>query len=142
MTAAAYTFTVFTATYNRAHTLHRVWESLCVQTFRDFEWLIIDDGSTDGTEAIVRAWQAEADFDIRYMWKPNEGKHTAYNVAIQCAQGRFFIPFDSDDECVPDALERLNAIWESIPQERRTSSLLCVFCAAQSTATFLATPSR
>ena len=55
-------FTVFTATYNRAHVLHRVYDSLRAQTFRDFEWLVVDDGSTDGTGALVEGWRAEADF--------------------------------------------------------------------------------
>jgi len=114
-----YTFTVFTPTYNRAHTLPRVYESLCAQTFRDFEWLIIDDGSTDGTENLVKQWQREADFPIRYIWKENGGKHTAHNRAVAEARGRCFAPLDDDDTCIPSALERMNFHWMNIdPAER------------------------
>ena len=55
-------FTVFTPTYNRANTLPRVYESLKAQTFRDFEWLIVDDGSTDSTRDVVRGWQTDGEF--------------------------------------------------------------------------------
>lgn len=64
-----YLFTVFTPTYNRAHTLHRVYNSLKVQTYRDFEWLIIDDGSTDNTHELIEQWQAEKQFSIRVYAK-------------------------------------------------------------------------
>ncbi|MCE2923619.1 MAG: glycosyltransferase family 2 protein, partial [Roseomonas sp.] len=64
-------FTVFTPSYNRAHTIHRVYESLQQQTFRDFEWLVVDDGSTDNTKSIVEAWKKEAPFPIRYVWQEN-----------------------------------------------------------------------
>ena len=125
----AYTFTVFTPTYNRAHTLHRVYASLCAQTFRDFEWLVVDDGSTDGTEALVKGWQADADFPIRYIWKENGGRHTAYNVGIAEAHGCFFVIIDSDDECIPVALERMLAFWESIAEARRGEfALVRVLC--------------
>lgn len=62
-----YTFTVFTPTFNRAASIHRVYESLKSQTFRDFEWLIVDDGSEDDTADLVRKWIKEADFPIEYM---------------------------------------------------------------------------
>lgn len=110
-----YTFTVFTSTYNRAHTLHRVYESLQTQTFRDFEWLIVDDGSTDETEDLVRRWQRDARFPIRYMWQEHAGSGAATNRGVSEAQGRFFLNLDSDDACVPAALERLKAHWSAIP---------------------------
>ena len=71
------TITVFTPAYNRAHTLRRAFNSLKAQTCKDFEWLIIDDGSTDGTSELVERLQEEADFPIRYYWKENGGRHTA-----------------------------------------------------------------
>ena len=115
----AFTFTVFTPTYNRAHTLRRVYESLCAQTYRDFEWLVIDDGSTDGTDALVQGWQAEADFAIRYTWLEHGGKHTAYNFAISEARSLYFVELDSDDECTANGLEKLLEIWKSIPLHER-----------------------
>jgi glycosyltransferase involved in cell wall biosynthesis len=107
-----HTFTVFTPTYNRAHTLHRVFESLLAQTFTDFEWLIVDDGSSDHTRDLVASWQAP--FPIRYIYKENGGKHTAFNLGVQEARGELFLTFDSDDSCVPEALETFYAVWQGI----------------------------
>ena len=84
-----YLFTVFTPTYNRASTLPRVYEGLKPQTFRDFEWLIVDDGSRDNTRELVQMWQAEACFPIRYIYQPNRGKPTAFNRGVQEAQGSY-----------------------------------------------------
>lgn len=112
-------FTVFTPTYNRAHTLHRVWESLRAQTLRDFEWLLVDDGSTDGTEDLVSGWKAEAGFPVRYVRQENQGKHVAMRRAADEARGALFLTLDSDDGCVPEALERFRWHWESIPPGRR-----------------------
>ncbi|MBC8505251.1 MAG: glycosyltransferase family 2 protein [Chloroflexi bacterium] len=125
MTAVPLEFTVFTATYNRAHTLHRVYDGLRNQTYRNFEWLIIDDGSTDDTGEIVERWKREAQFPIRYFWQENRGKHIAHNEAINKAQGEFFIILDSDDSIIPAALERLLSLWKSIPSEQRME-----FCGA------------
>lgn len=116
--AYRYTFTVFTPTYDRASTLSRAYESLTAQTFRDFEWLIVDDGSTDGTRELVEGWQ-QADFPIRYIWQENQGKHMAINLAVEHAQGAFFLVLDSDDACIPTALERFYAHWQAIPPQRR-----------------------
>lgn len=112
--------TVFTPAYNRAHTLHRVYESLLAQTFRDFEWLIVDDGSTDDTAQVVRVMAAQAPFfPVRYLYQPNQGKHVATNRAVRAARGAFFITLDSDDACKPDALRRLMDAWNSIPPAQR-----------------------
>lgn len=120
-------FTVFTATYNRATTLPRVRDSLARQTFRDFEWLIVDDGSTDGTPELVEGWIADGDLDIRYLRKPNGGKHTAWNVGITEARGSLFVSFDSDDACIPEALEVFHDEWTRIEPERR-AGLVGVCC--------------
>ena len=117
--SSAPTFTVFTATFNRAGTLPRVHASLAEQTFRDFEWLIVDDGSTDETTELVKAWQAERKVPIRYVHKSNGGKHTAWNVGIDEARGRLFISLDSDDACTPDALQVFHDEWEGIDPVRR-----------------------
>ena len=124
-----YLFTVFTATYNRAHTLHRVYDSLVSQTFRDFEWLLVDDGSTDSTRTLLSGWRRDADFPIRYLYQPNQGKHVAYNRAVPEARGSLFLTLDSDDSCVPHALETLKYYWETIPNERRSGfSAVNVLC--------------
>jgi glycosyltransferase involved in cell wall biosynthesis len=112
-------FTVFTATYNRAHTIPRVFESLCAQTFRDFEWLVIDDGSTDETSTLIAKWAKVADFPIRYLQQQHSGKHIAHNLAVREARGQLFAPLDSDDALLPDSLERLAKSWNSIPVSER-----------------------
>ncbi len=114
-----YRFTVFTPTYNRVHTLPRVYESLKRQTFRNFEWLVVDDGSTDNTHELVENWQKENLFPIRYFWQENAHKKTAHNRGIQEAQGELFLPLDSDDEALPAALEILNRHWCAIPDLER-----------------------
>ena len=117
-------FTVFTPTYNRAHTLHRVFESLCKQTYCDFEWLLVDDGSIDNTKELIETWIKMADFSIRYFWQENSGKHIAYNLGIREARGQMFAVLDSDDALVPNALERLFKLWNEIPKCERSSFCL------------------
>src|SRR3954466_3782814 len=101
-----YTYTVFTPSYNRAHLLPRVYESLEKQTFRDFEWLVVDDGSKDNTAQVIKELAAKASFPVRYVAKPNGGKPTAVNRGAQEAQGRLITILDSDDWFKPEALER------------------------------------
>jgi len=112
-------FTVFTPTYNRAHTLHRVYDSLCAQTLRDFEWVVIDDGSTDNTAELIADWATTASFPIRYFRQNHSGKHIAHNYAAGEARGKFFLPLDSDDSCPPRALERMAHHWNAIPERER-----------------------
>ncbi len=114
-----YTFSVCTPTYNRAKTLHRGYESLRAQTFRDFEWLIVDDGSTDETPELVQQWIAQANFPIRYIRQENAGVTAAANRLVQEARGKYFIPLGSDNACVPTALERFKYHWDSISEDRR-----------------------
>ena len=112
-------FTVFTPTYNRGAVLHRVYESLLDQTFRGFEWLVVDDGSTDDTRERVTQWSREAWFPVRYFHQPNAGKHVAFNRAVREARGDLFLVADSDDAFLPHALERFRYHWLAIPGERR-----------------------
>lgn len=99
--------------------MHRVYESLQSQTFRDFEWLIVDDGSEDDTADLVRKWIKEADFPIEYIKQNHAGKHIAWNLALQKAKGYFFTIADSDGAFVPNALEKLLEVWKGIPEEDR-----------------------
>jgi glycosyltransferase involved in cell wall biosynthesis len=123
---------VFTPTFNRVHTLPRVYESLKAQIYRNFEWIIVDDGSTDQTNELVKKWQKEAEFPIRYFWQQNEGKHVAFNRGVREAHGEIFLPFDSDDACVPEALERFKFHWDSIPiEQRELFTGVCALCMDQ-----------
>ena len=108
-------FTIFTPTFNRAALLPRLYESLCRQTFRDFEWVIVDDGSTDNTAAVVDGFRGKENlFPIRYFRKVNGGKHTAINYGVQKASGELFLILDSDDELPMDSLNKIAEAWQSV----------------------------
>lgn len=131
--------TVFTPTYNRRHTIARTYASLCRQTCKDFEWLIIDDGSTDGTLEWVEGlgtkcvsegkrfdWMGRPavgeddshftidlpDFRMTYVHKPNGGLYTGYNVAYATIQTELCVCVDSDDFMPDDAVERICGLWK------------------------------
>lgn len=95
--------TVFTPAYNRARLLPRLYESLCRQTFKDFEWIIVDDGSSDDTSEVISKIQMRRknSFPIWYFRKANGGKHTAINVGVNASNGKIFLILDSDD-LLPD----------------------------------------
>lgn len=113
------TISVLTATHQRAHALPRLFESLLAQTIRDFEWVVVDDGSSDGTRELVRSLAERADFPIEYVWQENQGRHAALNRAVELARGAYCSTIDSDDWYMPQALERMLARWQEIPPERR-----------------------
>lgn len=98
-------FTVFTPTYNRSYLLDRLFQSLLKQTVRNFEWLIVDDGSTDETEELVTQFISQADFPVRYIKQKNQGKHIAINTALEKAVGKWYLPIDSDDFVRNNCLE-------------------------------------
>lgn len=98
-------FTIFTPTYNRAHLLPQLYTSLVKQTYQDFEWLIIDDGSTDNTETLIQQYSSEKRITIRYYKQENQGKHIAINRALEEARGEFLITVDSDDYIVENCVE-------------------------------------
>lgn len=124
-----YAFSVFTPTWNRASTLPDVLASLRNQTFKDFEWIIVDDGSTDGTQTLVNNWIGVTDFPIKFITQKNSGKHVAQNRALDIADGELFLPLDSDDTIVSNALEVLWNAWTDIPEiERNEYSGIGVHC--------------
>ena len=100
--------TVFTPTYNRAYRLPMLYESLKRQTSPDFEWVVVDDGSSDNTEELVESWKKECNkFAIIYRKKENGGKHTAINVGVPLAHYEWFMIVDSDDFLRDDAIEKV-----------------------------------
>lgn len=112
--------TVFTPTYNRAYIIENLYRSLQRQTFRDFEWLIVDDGSTDNTEELINGWiEDNNDFPIRYYKKENGGKCRAINFGVDLAKGLLFFNVDSDDYLTDDALEKIAQWEESLPKDKK-----------------------
>lgn len=105
------TLTVFTPTYNRAYCLNKCYESLLQQTCQDFEWLIVDDGSTDNTRELVAGWKKADLISIRYIYKENGGMHSGYNVAYDNIFTELAINIDSDDYMPDDAVEKIVTFW-------------------------------
>lgn len=112
-----YKVTVFTPAYNRAYTLNQLFESLKQQTVYDFEWLIIDDGSTDNTFALIESFQNNQLFDIRYYRQENSGKHVAINNGVDLAEGELFFIVDSDDYLTDDAIEKIISWSSTLPSD-------------------------
>lgn len=108
----AKTLTIFTPAYNRAYTLHLGYEALLRQTSKDFEWLIIDDGSTDNTRELVESWIAENKIPIRYHYQENQGMHGAHNTAYRLIKTELNTCIDSDDYMPDDAVEKIIAFWK------------------------------
>ena len=106
------TLTVFTPAYNRAHTIRRTYESLCRQTCKDFEWLIIDDGSSDNTRELVEEWKKDNKIPIRYIYQENQGMHGAHNTAYRNIHTELNTCIDSDDWMPDDAVEKIVNIWK------------------------------
>ena len=99
---------VLTTTWNRAHVLHRVYESLTRQQTRDFEWAVVDDGSTDDTPSLLSRWQEEADFPISwYRYSNNRGRNAALNAGRSLVSGDYTLILDSDDALLENALEMI-----------------------------------
>lgn len=122
-------FTVFTPVYNRADTIQRVFKSLENQTFKDFELLIINDGSKDNSHEVIQELISKSNLNIRYINnKENRHKMACIMQGVQLAKGEFFLPLDSDDECVENALEVFLERYLSIPQENisKISGITCL----------------
>jgi glycosyltransferase involved in cell wall biosynthesis len=107
-------FTVFTATYNRANTLFKLYESLCQQTNQNFEWVIVDDGSSDNTEDFIKKLIVKSCLQIKYVKQDNGGKHRAINKGVQMASGELFFIVDSDDYLLPNSLETISKYWKQV----------------------------
>ncbi|MFC2081160.1 glycosyltransferase family A protein [Bacteroidota bacterium] len=125
-----YSFTVFTPVYNRKDKIHRVWESLLSQSFKDFEWILVDDGSSDNIIELLMKYREEASFTIKILQQENQGKHFAWNKALRIAEGELFVPADSDDRFSADSLLFFNQMWNSISIDDRNNfagvNVLCL----------------
>lgn len=128
-------FSIITPTYNRAHTLERTYLSLCAQTFRDFEWIVVDDSSTDGTRELVTSWTVkdargywvsrDAGFELDYFYNyPNRGLHGSLNFGTKLASGELVTQLDSDDYCTPDAFETFDRRWRELPNPQRFAQIV------------------
>src|ERR1035437_6731789 len=113
------TFSVFTPVYNRKDKIHRVWNSLNNQTYKKFEWIIVDDGSMDDILSLLYSYKEKAFFNVVVLTQPNQGKHIACNRAVDIAVGELFVCADSDDEFVPETLEIFAKYWIGIPENVR-----------------------
>ena len=106
------TLTIFTPAYNRAHTINRTYQSLIRQTCKDFLWLIVDDGSTDGTKKLVEGWIRENKIPISYIYQENQGMHGAHNTAYKNITTELNTCIDSDDWMPHDAVEKIINAWK------------------------------
>lgn len=106
-------FTVVICTYNRANLLGKALQSLVNQKFRDFEVIVVDDGSTDQTFAVVKEFRNK--LNLRYIFQQNKGLSIARNVGGFSANGEFITFLDSDDEYLP---QHLMLRYEILMQER------------------------
>ncbi len=104
------TLSIITPTYNRAPYLKQCFRSLEAQTNHDFEWILVDDGSTDDTADVVKTFHPER-FSIRYIQKENGGKHTALNSAHPFIKGRYVLILDSDDYLIESAVQKVIDAW-------------------------------
>lgn len=111
--------TIFTPTYNRAYVLDRLYQSLCVQTNKNFEWLIIDDGSTDNTKEKIQNWILEEKILIKYVWQENAGKSAAHNRALEMTKTELFVCVDSDDQLCENAVQIVLEEWDKLKQKNK-----------------------
>lgn len=109
--------TVFTPTYNRCNLLNRLYQSLVSQNNKNFEWLIVDDGSCDDTKQTVDEWIKDNKITIRYIYQINSGKYVAFNNGVQNANGNLFFCVDSDDYLPFGAIETIYDVWSNTQLE-------------------------
>jgi len=119
---------IVTSAYNRAYRLPKLYESIIAQSDRDFEWIVVDDGSVDDTEALVKSWMDDNIIKIRYFFKENGGMHTAMNLGVSKADGLFVLKADSDDMLFENAVERVRYYYESGLWQEGGNRELCGIC--------------
>lgn len=121
-------FTITTPTYNRAHLLPVLFKSLLSQTFKDFEWVIGDDGSTDDTQELIQSFIKTADFKITYLKLKHGGKHHACNEMVKHISGQYVVGIDSDDELyAPNTLQDIFDTIQNLPKDKTFWGVGCQF---------------
>jgi len=117
---------VVTPTYNRAYTLYKLYDSLLEnkKTYSDFEWIIIDDGSTDDTYTLIQTWIEDGDIDIKYYHQKNSGKMKALNNVMKFVESDLVIEMDSDDYLVDDAFSTIYKDYQEIKDDNKVCGLL------------------
>lgn len=115
---------ILTPTYNRADHLPKLYESLTRQKNKDFMWLVIDDGSEDGTKSLIEKWKGEETFDIKYIYKKNGGKHTALNLGFDIITEQLTFIVDSDDTLTKDAVEKILESYNLVKDDKGICGLV------------------
>ena len=110
---------VYTCVYNGARTLSRVFDSLKNLDYPNIEHIIVNDGSTDETDALVQEYMQQASYAVKYHKKENGGKHTALNVVSDMAEGEFLLQLDADDRLLPHSVKFLVDTYYQIPEDIR-----------------------
>lgn len=116
--------TVFTPTYNRAHTMESLYQCMLRQTNKDFEWVIMDDGSSDNTNELIHQWILEGRVNIQYYKQENQGRFAAFNNVKKYFRGELILWCDSDDEMVESCIEKIIDTWNRIENRNGTSGII------------------
>lgn len=133
-------FSIITATYNREHILPRLYESLCNQKFVSFEWIIVDDGSSDRTIELVAQWQAKSNFTIKLLAQKNSGKHRAINAGVAIAESKWSAIIDSDDWISNNCLSRVRELIDQHDLDLRDDVAALILLSSYSDGTPLGSP--
>lgn len=115
--------TVFTPTYNRGNNLNILYNSLLNQSYKDFEWLIVDDGSNDNTKDVIDGFKKKDKVKIRYYIQSNQGKHIAINKGVELAIGEYFFIVDSDDKLPKDSLGFIKQKMDTIKDNKKVCGI-------------------
>ena len=118
------TLTVFTPTYNRAHLLPRLYESLKNQTSKDFVWMVVDDGSVDGTSELIANFQMEHAIEIVYLFQQNQGMHGAHNTAYANIATALNTCIDSDDLMPQNAVQLIVEKWRGAEYQEKLAGIV------------------
>lgn len=118
--------TIFTPTYNRAYILEKLYISLTVQNNKKFRWLIVDDGSNDNTEELVKKWKEEKKIDIKYFRQENGGKQRAHNKGVELCDTELFLCVDSDDYIVKDSVDTILEKWKEVCGNKKVAGIIAL----------------